>query len=441
MNRSIFHLWQPHTPRDYNTLKKIKTLNLNFGPQHPAAHGVLRLIIQLNGEIIEKIDPHIGLLHRGTEKLMEDKIYLHSLPYFDRFDYVSMLIQEHAYCLAIESMLGTTNYTATFVQIRTLYDELTRILNHMLAIACHALDVGSMSPIFWAFEEREKIMEFYERVSGARMHAAFYRPNEVNITSISTFLLEDILEFSRNCFIALNEMHNVLTHNKIWKQRLVNIGVYSYKTCLKYGLTGVMARSTGIKRDIRLDQLETYANYYYLNFRGFLGQKGDSYDRFLIRMNEMTESLNIISQVIGKITKYNKPYLVHEKEHLNPKKQTHYTTMLPHLILKYLEPQVYNKYSYKNEYNTMENLIKHFKYWSEGFPVGPGWTYGVVESPKGEFGVSLLADGTTKPYRCKVRSPAYHHLQVLPELSKGHFLADLVTLIGTVDIVFGEIDR
>jgi NADH:ubiquinone oxidoreductase subunit D len=215
MNRSIFQIWQPNITKDDNTLKKLKTMNLNVGPQHPAAHGVLRLIVQLNGEIVEKIDPHIGLLHRGTEKLMEDKIYLHSLPYFDRFDYVSMLVQEHAYCLAIESLLGTVNYSATFVQIRTLYDEITRILNHLLAVACHALDVGSMSPIFWAFEEREKLMEFYERVSGARMHAAFYRPNEVNLHSISAFLLEDMLDFSKNCFTSLNEIHNTLTYNKI----------------------------------------------------------------------------------------------------------------------------------------------------------------------------------------------------------------------------------
>lgn len=196
-------------------MRKIKTMNLNVGPQHPAAHGVLRMVVEMSGETIEKADPHVGLLHRGTEKLMEDKIYLHSVPYFDRFDYVSMLVQEHAYCLAIETLLGTVNYTATFVQIRTIYDEITRLLNHLLAIACHALDVGSMSPVFWAFEEREKLMEFYERVSGARMHAAFYRPNEVNIKSISMFLLEDMIEFIRNCFVTLNEMHNVLTYSKI----------------------------------------------------------------------------------------------------------------------------------------------------------------------------------------------------------------------------------
>lgn len=427
MNRSIFQIWQPRLPKDESSLKNIKTMNLNVGPQHPAAHGVLRLIVQLNGEVIEKVDPHIGLLHRGTEKLMEDKIYLHSLPYFDRFDYVSMLVQEHAYCLAIESLLGTINYTATFVQIRTMYDEITRILNHLLAIACHALDVGSMSPIFWAFEERERLMEFYERVSGARMHAAFYRPNEVNLTSISRFLLEDISSFSRNCFTTLNEIHNTLTYSKIWKQRLVNIGTYSYETCINFGLSGVMARSTGIKRDLRTDKLETYANYYHLNFRSFIGQNGDSYDRFLIRMNEMTESLNIINQIISKLTKHK-----HKKKNSN---------IRPHSILKYLSPKNYNQYNYKNEYISMEELINHFKYWSEGFKVNSGWVYRAVESPKGEFGVSLISDNTTMPYKCKVRSPAYHHLQILPYISKGHFLADLVALMGTIDIVFGEIDR
>ncbi len=431
MNRSIFQIWQPNNFKDETTLKKLKTMNLNVGPQHPAAHGVLRLIVQLNGEIIEKIDPHIGLLHRGTEKLMEDKIYLHSLPYFDRFDYVSMLVQEHAYCLAIESLLGTLNYSATFVQIRTLYDEITRILNHLLAIACHALDVGSMSPIFWAFEEREKLMEFYERVSGARMHAAFYRPNEVNLKAISSFLLEDILDFSKNCFTTLNEIHNTLTYNKIWKQRLINIGTYSHETCINYGLTGVMSRSIGIKRDLRLDKLETYANYYYLNFRSFIGQNGDSYDRFLIRMNEMTESLNIINQVINKITKHK----------IQKKKIKSNSNINPHQVLRFINPKHLNQNNYKNEYISMEQFIKHFKYWSEGFSVKPNWTYRAVESPKGEFGVSLISNGTNIPYKCKVRSPAYHHLQVLPKISKGHFLADLVALMGTIDIVFGEIDR
>lgn len=428
MNRSIFNLWQPKVKNNNFLEKQIKTVNLNFGPQHPAAHGVLRLILQLNGEIIEKADTHIGLLHRGSEKLMEDKIYLQSLPYFDRFDYVSMMVQEHAYCLAIESLLGTTNYTATFVQVRTLFDELTRILNHMLALACHALDVGSMSPIFWAFEEREKIMEFYERVSGARMHAAFYRPNEVNISSLSYFLLEDIVDFSKNCFVALNEIHNVLTYNKIWKQRLVNIGVYSYQTCFDYGLTGVMSRCTGLKRDIRFDRLETYANYYYLNFRGFIGQHGDSYDRYLIRMNEMTESLNIITQVISKLIK---------KKKIRPSN----TKLNSHKLLQYVDKKTFNQNNFKSAYTNMEQLINHFKYWSEGFPIQEGFTYRCVESPKGEFGVTLVSDNTNKPYRCKVRSPALHHLQLVPKIAKGHFLADLVALVGTVDIVFGEIDR
>jgi NADH dehydrogenase (ubiquinone) Fe-S protein 2 len=425
MNRSTFQLWKPFTLVNDQDIKKVKTVNLNFGPQHPAAHGVLRLVLQLNGEIIENTDPHIGLLHRGSEKLMEDRTYLQSMPYFDRFDYVSMMAQEHAYCLGIESLMGSTNYSSTFSQIRTLYDELTRILNHMLAIGCHALDVGSMASIWWAFEEREKIMEFYERVSGARMHAAFYRPNEVNLKAVSPLLLEDITEFIRNCFTTLSEIHNSLTYNKLWKQRLVNIGTYSYKTAIDYGLTGVMSRSVGIKRDLRLSKIETYSNYYYLNFRSFLGQHGDCYDRFLIRMNEMSESLNICTQVLSKIKcgnlKNNNVFNKHE-------------------LLNYINSNNFFKKNIDN-YNSMEEIIKHFKYWSDGFAVTPNWTYQSIESPKGEFGVSLISDGSNKPYRCKVRSPSYQNLQVLPQISKGHFLADLVTLIGTIDIVFGEVDR
>lgn len=400
-------------------------MNLNFGPQHPAAHGVLRLILQLKGETIEKLDTHIGLLHRGSEKLAESKIYLQSLPYFDRFDYVSMMVQEHAYCLAIESLFGTLNYTATFTLVRTMFDELTRILNHMLAIACHALDIGSMSAVFWAFEEREKIMEFYERVSGARMHASFYRPNEVNAKVLTGQFMDDIAEFTKNSYTSLNEMHNALTYNKIWKQRLVNIGAYSYKLCYDYGLTGVMARSTGIKRDLRMMKMETYANYYHLNFRAYTGQNGDSYDRYLIRMNEMVESLYIVSQILFKLSSK-----VDDK-----------ATMRPAALLGQLYPKAAVKQLKKHEYASMERLIGHFKYWSEGFVLRPNWTYQAVESPKGEFGVSLVSNGSNKPYRCKVRSPAYHHLQVLPKIAKGHSLADLAALIGTIDIVFGEIDR
>jgi NADH:ubiquinone oxidoreductase subunit D len=420
-------------------MKQVRSVNLNFGPQHPAAHGVLRLILQLNGEIIEKMDTHVGLLHRGTEKLMEDRTYLQGLPYFDRLDYVSMLCQEHAYCLAIESLLGSYNYSSTFTQVRTLFDEITRNVNHLLAIACHALDVGSMSSVFWAFEEREKLMEFYERVSGARMHAAFYRPNEVNIHAISTFLLEDILEFCRNYFTTLNEMHNILTYNKIWKQRLINIGTYSYQTCLNYGLTGVMARCAGIKRDLRLSRLETYSNYYYLNFRSYIGQHGDCYDRFLIRMNEMSETVNIMNQVINKVKKFKPENFIENNNHLN--QYNNITSILPHSLLSYALPEKFSKINYKSSYSSMENLINHFKYWSEGMKIKSGLTYQSIESPKGEFGVTLVSNNSNKPYKSKIRSPAYHHLQVLPAIAKGHFIADLATLIGTVDIVFGEIDR
>ncbi len=432
MNRSIFQTWQSQNKRDLNSLKKIKSFNLNFGPQHPAAHGVLRLILQLNGEIVERLDPHIGLLHRGTEKLIEDRVYIQGLPYFDRLDYVSMLTQEHAYCLSIEQLLGTSSYTSTFVQVRTLYDEITRILNHLLAIACHALDVGSMSSIFWAFEEREKLMEFYERVSGARMHAAFYRPNEVNIEAISSFLLEDIIEFSRKFFTSLNEMHNVLTYNKIWKQRLINIGTYSLETCYKYGLTGIMARCVGIQRDIRLSNVESYANYYYLNFRGYTGLHGDCYDRFLIRMNEMAESTSIINQVINNIS-----YITIEKK----ESSVNDSNVLPHVLLNNLYKNNYYKTQLHNEKTIMEEVINDFKKWTDNIFIKSGLTYQAIESPKGEFGVTLIADNSNIPYKCKIRSPAYHHLQLLPEIAKGHLLADLVTLIGTIDIVFGEIDR
>lgn len=433
MNRSTFQLWKPFTFNKQDDLKKVKTVNVNFGPQHPAAHGVLRLVLQLNGEIIENSDPHIGLLHRGSEKLMEDRTYLQSLPYFDRFDYISIMSQEHAYCLGIESLMGNTNYSSTLTQVRTLYDELTRILNHMLAIGCHALDVGTMASIWWAFEEREKIMEFYERVSGARFHAAFYRPNEVNLAAVSPFLIEDIVEFIRNCFTTLSEIHNSLTYNKLWKQRLVNVGTYSHKTALDFGLTGVMSRCVGIKRDIRLSKMETYANYYYLNFRSFLGQHGDSYDRFLIRMNEMSESLNICNQVISRIKTNTQKFSTTSP--INTKRSV---VSNKHEILNYLQ---LGRRQPTNSYSSMEELIKHFKYWSDGIVVQPNWTYQSLESPKGEFGVSMVSDGSNKPYRCKVRSPSYQNLQALPQIAKGHFLADLVTLVGTIDIVFGEIDR
>lgn len=424
MNRSIFHLWQPNL-KENNNFKKIKSINLNFGPQHPAAHGVLRLILQLNGEIVDRLDPHIGLLHRGTEKLIENRNYLLGLPYFDRLDYVSMLSQEHAYCLAIESLIDSKKFNSKLCFIRTIFDEITRILNHLLAIACHALDVGSMSSIFWAFEEREKLMEFYERVSGARMHAAFYRPNENNFNAVSFFLLEDILEFSRNFFTTLNEMHNVLTYNKIWKQRLINIGVLNFKDCFNYGLTGVMLRSVGVKRDIRLSYEDQYSNYYYLNFRSYIGQHGDCYDRFLIRMNEMSESINIINQSILKFFSFNSK----SNKVINPSFLMNYFNNFNEIVEK------------NDSYASMESLIDHFKFWNEGVIVKKNISYQGIEAPKGEFGVTLIANSSNKPLKCKIRSPAYHHLQFLSPLSKGHYLADLVALIGTIDIVFGEIDR
>lgn len=406
--------------KKYTNTTNIKNINLNFGPNHPAAHGVLRLILQMNNEIIQNSDPHIGLLHRGTEKLIENKIYIHSLPYFDRLDYVSVLMQEHAYCLGIEYLLKKNNYTSNYTLIRTLFDELTRILNHLLAICCHALDVGAMSPVFWGFEEREKIMEFYERVSGARMHAAFYRPNEINLTHISSFLLEDILMFVTSCTTTLNEINSLLLTNNIWKQRLVNVGTYDVNTALKWGLTGVMLRSTGVKRDLRLNLYETYGNYYYLNFKSFYSKNGDSFDRYLLRMNEMYESLLIITQLINKLT------------------NTKYTKINKNKLLNFTN---FNNNNQITSFLKMEQTIKHFKFWSEGFVIKNGLVYSAVESAKGEFGVTLISNNSNKPYRCKVRSPAYHHLQILPTLINKHMLADLVTIMGTIDIVFGEIDR
>lgn len=400
---------------------------LNFGPQHPASHGVLRLILQLNGELIERADPNIGFLHRGTEKLIEARNYLKALPYFDRLDYVSMMSQEHAFCLAVESLLNTISYTNIYIQIRTLFDELTRLLNHFLAISTHSLDVGNMSPLFWALEEREKIMEFYERVSGARMHAAYYRPNDIDLTPFNYTLILDITLFARNCFKSLTEMFAVLAMNKIWKSRLVNIGILSVFDALKYGGSGVVLRSTGFKYDLRAFKTTTYANYWYLTFKIFLGKNGDCYDRFLIRIREMYESINIIFQVISNLTNY------FFNKNLFPSYLTNFTNLNFNNFNKNL--------NYYNKYNSMEALIEHFKYYSEGYKVPSGFSYAGVESPKGEFGVSLISDGSTNPFRCKIRSPAFHHLQLLTKVVQGHMFADMVTVLGSQDIVFGEVDR
>ena len=431
MKSNIFNFWQPSTAQNSFSERKIKNFILNFGPQHPASHGVLRLVVQLNGELVERADPHVGFLHRGTEKLIEDRNYLRSLPYFDRLDYVSMMTQEHGFCLAIESLLQTISYTSFYVQIRVLFDELTRILNHLLAISTHSLDVGNMSPVFWAFEERERIMEFYERVSGARMHAAFYRPNDIDWTGLNYQFFLDVSLFTRDCFKSLTEIFAVLTTNRIWKSRLVNIGSLNLTDAYSYGVTGPVIRSAGIKKDMRFLKSETYSHYWFLSIQGYLGKRGDSYDRFLIRIREMYESVNIIFQVLANLTN-----ISDNNSNNHPRHQTDFMN-----FFNFLYTVRYNKLNRNTKYNSMEALINHFKNYSEGMKVPRGFIYKAIEAPKGEFGVSLISDGSAKPYRCKIRTPAYHHMQVMPRLLQGHFFADLVTVLGSQDIVFGDVDR
>jgi NADH dehydrogenase (ubiquinone) Fe-S protein 2 len=390
-------------------LKKIKNFSINFGPQHPAAHGVLRLILELNGEVIQKADSHIGLLHRGTEKLIEYKNYLQALPYFDRLDYVSMMCQEHAYVLAVEKLLNC-DIPLRAQYIRVLFSEITRILNHLLAICCHALDVGAMTPYFWGFEEREKLMEFYERVSGARMHAAYFRPGGVN-QDLPKGLLNDIYIFCKQFNTRLDEIEEMLTNNRIWKQRLVDIGVVSAKDALNFGFSGVMLRGSGISWDLRKTQ--PYEIYDQLDFDIPVGTNGDCYDRYLIRIEEMRQSIRIILQILNKMP--TGPIKIDDKKIINP-----------------------NRIQMKN---SMESLIHHFKYYSENISINSGETYTVIEAPKGEYGVYLISDGTNKPYRCKIKSPGFLHLQALDFIAKNHLIADVVTIIGTLDIVFGEIDR
>lgn len=391
-------------------VKTIKNFTMNFGPQHPAAHGVLRLILELNGEIVERADPHIGLLHRGTEKLIEYKTYLQAVPYFDRLDYVSMMVQEHAYSLSVESLLGLKiSLRASY--IRVLFSEITRILNHLLAITTHALDVGALTPFLWGFEEREKLMEFYERVSGARMHAAYFRPGGVS-QDLPRGLLTDIYKFVCQFYNRLDEIETLLTNNRIWKQRLVDVGRVSAKDALNWGFSGPMLRASGISWDLRVDQ--PYEIYNLLKFNIPVGINGDCYDRYLIRIEEMRESLKIILQVINNI-----PATGYTKE--NDKK-----------ILPPSRPQMKQ---------SMESLIHHFKIFTEGFSVPKGDVYSFVEAPKGEFGVYIVANGTNRPYRCRIKAPGFFHLQALNLMSVGHMVADVVTIIGTQDIVFGEVDR
>ena len=412
MNFSFFFKWN-----SLRNINKNKKLIINFGPQHPAAHGVLRLILQLSNEVVEKTDIHVGLLHRSTEYLIETKHYEKSIPYFDRLDYVSMMSQEHAYCLTIEKLLQIQNASYQTNLIRMLFDELTRILNHMLAIACHALDIGSMSSIFWSFEERENIMEFYERVSGARMHAAFHKPANLFSYCVTKDTLLDILKFVNSCFKTLNEMHNVLTYNKVWKQRLVNIGTLNINNVLNWNMTGVMARSVGIKKDLRLSTKHNYSGYNTVPLRSFTGINGDCYDRYLIRMLEMAESLNVINYTTNKL--------------LSNKSNTN--LVYQQLVNKKQNIQKKNVY--------MEDIINHNIHWHSGLFIPKNMVSTYIESPKGEFGTILISNNSTKPKKCKIRSPSYYNLQALSKVAKGHYLADLAALIGTVDIVFGEIDR
>lgn len=391
------------------SLKKIKNFSINFGPQHPAAHGVLRLILELNGEIVKKADPHIGLLHRGTEKLIEYKNYLQALPYFDRLDYVSMMCQEHAYVLAIEKLLNC-NIPLRSQYIRVLFSEITRILNHLLAISCHALDIGAMTPYFWGFEEREKLLEFYERVSGARMHSSYFRPGGVN-NDLPKGLLNDIFIFCNQFNTRLDEIEELLTDNRVWKQRLVNIGKITAKDALNLGFSGVMLRGSGVLWDLRKTQ--PYEIYDKLDFDIPIGTNGDCFDRYLIRLEEMRQSIKIIFQIINNIPKGS--IKINDEKIINPNRK----------LIK----------------NSMESLIHHFKYFSENISLNKGKTYTLIEAPKGEYGVYLVSNGTNKPYRCKIKSPGFVHLQALDFMCKNHMLADVVTIIGTQDIVFGEIDR
>ena len=390
-------------------VKEIKNFTVNFGPQHPAAHGVLRLVLELTGEVVERAEPHIGLLHRGTEKLIEYKNYLQALPYFDRLDYVSMLSQEHTYCLAIEKLLNC-QIPERAQYIRVLFAEITRILNHLLAVGCHAMDVGAMSPMLWGFEEREKLMEFYERISGARMHAAYFRPGGVH-TDLPKGILTDIYIFKEQFKLRLLEIEEMLTENRIWKQRLVDIGVVTLDQAQDWGFSGVMLRGSGLEWDLRKSQ--PYEVYSELEFDILAGSNGDCYDRYLIRVFEMKQSIRLIEQCLDNI-----PF--------GPIKTDDNKITPP------------SRFDIKQ---SMESLIHHFKFYTSGVNVPASETYLGTEAPKGEFGVYLVSNNSNKPYRCKIKAPGFAHLQGLDMMSKGHMIADVVTIIGTQDIVFGEVDR
>lgn len=392
-----------------NALNDIRNFTRNFGPQHPAAHGVLRLVLERNGEVVERADPHIGLLHRGTEKLMEQKTYRQGLPYMDRLDYVSMMASEHTYSRAVEKRLNRkVPKRAKYIRVRFL--EITRLLNHLLAVCCHALDVGAMTPYFWGFEEREKRIEFYERVSGARMHAAYIRPGGVSADR-PRGRLDDIYTFVEEFKVRRDELDELLTNNRIWKQRLVDVGVVKVEEARSYGFSGVMLRGSGVNWDLRKDN--PYEIYNEREFNVPVGTNGDCYDRYLIRMAEMRESRSLMKQCRDKI---------------------------PEGPVKGLDNKV--TMPTRGEMKTsMEALIHHFKLATEGVNVPEGEVYVATEAPKGEFGVYRVSDGSTRPYRCKIKAPGFAHLASLNDMTRGHLIADVVTIIGTQDIVFGEVDR
>ena len=389
---------------------EIKTMTINFGPQHPAAHGVLRMVMEMDGEVVERIDPHIGLLHRGTEKLIEHKTYMQAIPYFDRLDYVSPMCQEHAFVLAAENLLGIeAPRRGQF--IRVLFDEITRLLNHLLNVPAYAMDVGAMTPMLWAFEQREMLMEFYERVCGARLHAAYYRVGGVH-QDLPAGLTEDIIAWSEKFPKFIDDLETLLTENRIFKQRSVDIGVVSAEDAMAWGFTGPMLRGSGVAWDLR--KAQPYDVYAEMDFDIPIGKNGDCYDRYLVRVEEMRQSLRIIEQCIVKMPA-DGPVLSDDGKVTPPRRG--------------------------DMKQSMESLIHHFKLYTEGVHIPSGETYTAVEAPKGEFGVYLVADGTNKPYRCKIRAPGFAHLAAMDFMCKGHMLADSVAVLGSMDVVFGEIDR
>jgi len=392
---------------------EVRNFTINFGPQHPAAHGVLRLILELDGEIVERCDPHIGLLHRGTEKLIESKTYLQALPYFDRLDYVAPMNQEHAFALTIEKMMGIT-VPRRGQLIRVLYCEIGRILSHMLNITTQALDVGALTPPVWGFEEREKLLVFYERASGSRFHAAYIRPGGVH-QDLTQELIDDIEAFCDPFLKVCDDIEGLLTENRIFKQRNVDIGVVSLEDAWNWGFSGVMVRGSGAAWDLRKSQ--PYECYEEMDFDIPVGKNGDCYDRYLLRMEEMRQSTSIMRQCIKKLN---------EPEGKGPVSSTDGKVVPPK----------------RNEMKqSMEGLIHHFKLYTEGYKVPEGETYMAVEAPKGEFGVYLVSDGSNKPYRCKIKAPSYAHLSAMDFLTTGHQLADCSAILGSLDVVFGEIDR